>query len=338
MQRSKRLKTIIHAVRAPGGARVADLVAATGVAPMTVRRDLAELERQGILRRVHGGATSVPSRGEHLPYAVRLASHTGAKASIARACAGLVPEGASVIVDDGSTCAAVARELAGRDLTVLAMSVHVAAALGARAGTRIVTPGGRLDPDELSWVGATAVDAVRAFRADVAVLGVCGWEVSAGLTSSTLEDAEVKRAVLVAAALPLTATAREAMPAAIVPLAAAHSRAARRGPAPASSRGPARWPDRRPDGARARLRRLVRGVAARGALVGGSAGALAAPLDLLGLVVPVVDDGRRARARQPVSLLALTNRSRPAAARASQSARWWVSSGRSNRRQSRPRE
>ena len=200
MQRSKRLKTIIHAVRAPGGVRVSDLVAATGVAPMTVRRDLAELERQGILKRVHGGATSVPSRGEHLPYAVRLASHTEEKASIARACAELVPDGASVIVDDGSTCAAVARELAGRDLTVLAMSVHVAAALGARAGTRIITPGGRLDPDELSWVGATAVDAVRAFRADVAVLGVCGWDVDVGLTSSVLEDAEVKRAVLGSAA------------------------------------------------------------------------------------------------------------------------------------------
>jgi len=206
VQRSKRLKTIIHAVRAPGGARVADLVAATGVAPMTVRRDLAELERQGILKRVHGGATSVPARGEHLPYAVRLASHARSKASIARACAALVPEGASVIVDDGSTCAAVARELAGRDLTVLAMSVHVAAALGARAGTRIITPGGRLDPDELSWVGSTAVDAVRSFRADVAVLGVCGWDVAAGLTSSTLEDAEIKRAVLGSAARAIAVT------------------------------------------------------------------------------------------------------------------------------------
>ncbi len=173
---------------------------------MTIRRDLAELERQGILRRVHGGATSVPSRGEHLPYAVRLASRAEAKVAIARSCAELIPEGASVIVDDGSTCAAVARELAGRDLTVLAMSVHVAAALGARAGTRIVTPGGRLDPDELSWVGATAVDAVRAFRADVAVLGVCGWDVSAGLTSSTLDDAEVKRAVLGSAARTIAVT------------------------------------------------------------------------------------------------------------------------------------
>ena len=183
-------------MRAPGGARVADLVAATGVAPMTVRRDLAELERHGVLRRVHGGATAVPARGEHLPYAVRLASHAEAKIAIARACAGLVPDGASVIVDDGCTCAAVARELAGRDLTVLAMSIHVAAALGARAGTRILTPGGRLDPDELSWVGATAVDAVRAFRADAAVLGVCGWDVRDGLTSSTPADAEIKRAVI----------------------------------------------------------------------------------------------------------------------------------------------
>ena len=151
----------------------------------------------------------MPARGEHLPYAVRLASHTDAKLTIARACAGLVPDGASVIVDDGSTCAAVARELAGRDLTVLAMSIHVAAALGARAGTRILTPGGRLDPDELSWVGATAVDAVRSVRADVAVLGVCGWEVEDGLTSSTLADAEIKRAVIGSATRRIAVTTSE---------------------------------------------------------------------------------------------------------------------------------
>ena len=196
-------------MRAPGGVRVADLVAATGVAPMTVRRDLAELERLGVLRRVHGGATAVPARGEHLPYAVRLASHAEAKVAVARACAALVPDGASVIVDDGSTCAAVARELAGRDLTVLAMSIHVAAALDARAGTRILTPGGQLDPDELSWVGATAVDAVRAFRADVAVLGVCGWDARDGLTSSTPADAEIKRAVIGSAARTIAAATGE---------------------------------------------------------------------------------------------------------------------------------
>jgi len=124
-------------------------------------------------------------------------------------CAELVPDGASVIVDDGSTCAAVARELAGRFLTVLAMSIHVAAALGARAGTRILTPGGQLDPDELSWVGAIAVDLIRSVRADVAVLGVCGWDVVDGLTSSTLADAEVKRAVIGSAMRTIAVTTSE---------------------------------------------------------------------------------------------------------------------------------
>lgn len=199
MQRSIRLRTIIDAVRAPGGARVTDLADATGVSPMTIRRDLEELEAQGVLRRVHGGAVSAASRGEHIPYSVRLESFTEDKRAIARACADLVPDGSSVIVDVGTTCAAVARELAGRDLTVLPLSMHAATALGRRPGVRLVTPGGRLEPTELCWVGARAVRDIAAFRADIAILGVCAWDPVKGLTSRGSDDAEAKQAVITSA-------------------------------------------------------------------------------------------------------------------------------------------
>lgn len=178
---------------------MADLVEMTGVAAMTVRRDLDELEARGALRRVHGGAVAAGLRGEHLPYAVRLDSFAAEKVAIARAAAALVPEGASVIVDNGSTCTAVARELAGRDLTVLAMSVHVAAALGQRPGTRILTPGGALDPGELAWVGAGALEALRDFRADLAILGVCAWDLESGVVSTAPGDVALKRAIVASA-------------------------------------------------------------------------------------------------------------------------------------------
>lgn len=195
MQRSKRVKTIINAVRVPGGARVADLAEATGASEMTIRRDLGELERQGVVRRTHGGAVSLPARGTRLPFAVRVDTHLDQKQAIAVTAARQVSDGSSVIIDAGTTCTAVAQALAGRDVTALALSVHVAGALGECPGARILTPGGPLDSDELTWIGHAAVRDVQDFRADLAILGVCAWDEN-GLTAASSHDAEMKRAVL----------------------------------------------------------------------------------------------------------------------------------------------
>lgn len=196
MQRSNRLKAIINAVRVPGGARVGELARATGTSTMTIRRDLVELERQGMLRRTHGGAVSLPARGTRLPFAMRLDSNVGQKQKIAEHTSTLIPDGASVIIDTGTTCTAVAHALTGRDVTVLALSVHAAAALGECPGTRIVTPGGQLDADELTWTGHRAIREIRDFRADYVVLGVCAWDEAAGLTATSLHDADLKRALI----------------------------------------------------------------------------------------------------------------------------------------------
>lgn len=190
----------------PGGAKVVDLAKASGVTTTTIRRDLEQLQKQGIIRRNHGGVIAVPSRGEHLPYSVRLDSYSTEKAAIAEVAASHIPDGSSVIVDDGSTCAAVARTLAGRDLTVLALSIHVASALGALPGARILTPGGALDPDELAWTGASAVDTVRRYRADIAILGICGWQPPDGPTAASLDDADLKRAIIDSASRTIAVT------------------------------------------------------------------------------------------------------------------------------------
>ncbi|MDZ5078335.1 DeoR/GlpR family DNA-binding transcription regulator [Nesterenkonia sp. HG001] len=200
MQRANRHRTIIASVRGGEEVRAADLVRATGASAMTIRRDLSELEQCGLLRRTHGGAVGLPARGMHLPYEVRRESHVEEKRAIGRAAAALIPDGSSVIIDDGTTCTAVAQALAGRDVTVLALSLHIAVVLArdpgaAERGTRVLTPGGELNAGELSWSGHRAVRDIEGFRADVGVLGVCGWDEYSGMTASTVQDADVKRAI-----------------------------------------------------------------------------------------------------------------------------------------------
>lgn len=189
------MKTIITAVRQPGGARVSDLAEATGASLMTIRRDLAELERQGFLRRVHGGAISLPARGTRLPFAVRMEGNVTEKRLIAAQAAAVIPDGSSVIVDSGTSCVMAATALTGRDITALALSVRVALALGERPGVRVVTPGGVLDGGEQSWTGHRAIEDIRSFRADVALLGICAWDEESGVTAASHQDAEVKQEI-----------------------------------------------------------------------------------------------------------------------------------------------
>lgn len=191
---------IIKAVATGATVSVDGLCELTGAAPITVRRDLAELAELGLVRRVRGGATRAALRGSVLPFSVRFESDRARKDALAGAVAGLVEDGQSVVLDNGTTCYAVALRLVGRPLTVLALSLHSAAALATRPGARVVVPGGPVENDTLAFTGHDAVRAVQDTHVDVAVLGACSAQPGSGLTSTTYEDAQVKRACLASAA------------------------------------------------------------------------------------------------------------------------------------------
>lgn len=199
MQRSSRQKTIIRALgRTP--VSVDALATLTGASPVTIRRDLTDLEGHGLVRRVHGGAVAVDLRGTPMPYALRAAENASDKAAIADAVAGLISDDAAVVLDNGSTMVAVAEALVARPVTALCLSLRAAAALAASATSTIVTPGGAVGGESLRYGGAACTDALTSFRADVAVIGTCSASVANGLTVTTSEDAAVKRAVIASSA------------------------------------------------------------------------------------------------------------------------------------------
>jgi DeoR/GlpR family transcriptional regulator of sugar metabolism len=194
VQRSIRQKLIIQTVRGSGKIHVNQLVELTGASAVTIRRDLADLEMHGSLRRTRGGAARAVKFGEDVSYQVRAGEDAQAKARLAEAAAALVGDYDSLIIDNGTTCHAVAHELAGRPVTALCLSLHVAAALAAVPGARVIVPGGPVEPDTLAQYGSQAVDAVREISADVFLLGACSISASRGLTAASYEDAQLKRA------------------------------------------------------------------------------------------------------------------------------------------------
>ena len=161
----------------------------TDVSGVTIRRDLAELAHEGLVTRVHGGALRAPRRGASQPISLRRSEDLEAKRVLARATAALVDDGESVIIDNGTTCEMVAENLVGRDIRALCLSLSAAATLAS-------TPGGIVETDTLAMLTTTAVDAVRRFRADVAILGACAVSAQSGLTCTEDHDAVLKAAII----------------------------------------------------------------------------------------------------------------------------------------------
>lgn len=170
---------------------IADAAAALGVSEMTIRRDLAELEAQGVARRVRGGAMAVGPQA----FATRTQVAARAKARIATKLADLVPATGTVAFDASSTVMRLAGSLdAARDLTVLTNGPDTFAALQGQAGVTPLLTGGRLDPQTGSLVGPLACRSagqllVRTLFASAAAV------TPDGAYEATLDEAEVKRAV-----------------------------------------------------------------------------------------------------------------------------------------------
>jgi DeoR/GlpR family transcriptional regulator of sugar metabolism len=196
MSGTSRHDAILESLYSSGRVNVADVASEFSVSEVTVRRDLDQLARAGVLRRVRGGAVSVRIRGEGLPYSMRRLESASAKERIAIAAAASVVDGEAVCVDSGTTGAAVAQELATRRLTVMPFSIQALEALTQSATARIILPSGSVHPEEGSIVGPLVEQSLRDLRFDTVFLSCCGASLDAGITAHDLDDAAAKRAMI----------------------------------------------------------------------------------------------------------------------------------------------
>src|SRR5205085_2118597 len=151
--------------------------AAARVSLDTVRRDLAELEAGGAVRRVHGGA--LPARR----FVDRREIDVPEKAAIAEAARGLVTDGQLVLLGGGTTVLELARRLPDTlEATVVTSAPDVAVALLDHRGLEVVLLGGPVNPETRTVVGGEAVEALGALRADLCLPGACSLDARTGLT------------------------------------------------------------------------------------------------------------------------------------------------------------
>ena len=194
----ERQSYIADRVRERGAVRVSDLTRELNVSDMTVRRDLDQLARQGVVDKVHGGAT-VPGRTstDEPGFEAKSVRERDEKDAIARAATTLVQPGFAVGLSAGTTTWTLAHRLLGvPDITVVTNSVQVASVFyqSPRPEQTVVLTGGVRTPSD-ALVGPIAVAALRSLNLDIVFLGVHGMDERTGFTSPNLLEAETSRAL-----------------------------------------------------------------------------------------------------------------------------------------------
>ena len=193
---------IARYVEEQGRARVTELADRLGVSMVTIRKDLDVLADDGRIIRTHGGAIAPRVGRQDLTYEVRDQLQREEKSAIGALAAAHVADGESIIVDASTTGLYLARELlhrgTGRSLTLVTNSIRIASELAISPDISVLLIGGRVRGRSLSLVGSLGDAVLQRVNIQKAFLGAGGLTLEEGLTETTEEEAQIKRAMVAA--------------------------------------------------------------------------------------------------------------------------------------------
>jgi len=193
---SKRQQAILDMVELNGFVATEAMVSEFNVTPQTIRRDLNELNTQGLLTRFHGGAGQARS-SENRPYKDRLQTGVEAKRQIAEMTASLIPNGASLFLNIGTTTEAVAYALLNHEnLHVVTNNINVAQILSQNESFQIMIAGGQVRNHDGGIIGLSSTDFVSEFRMDIGVVGISGIDEDGALLDFDHEEVKTARTIL----------------------------------------------------------------------------------------------------------------------------------------------
>ncbi len=178
-------------------ATVEQLARLLGVTLQTVRRDVQRLAEAGLLTRFHGGVRVPGSTVENLAHNQRETLHAEGKARIARAVAHEVPNDCSLILNIGTTTEAIAKALRHhRGLRVITNNLNVAAILSSNPECEVIVAGGVVRARDRGIVGEAAVDFIRQFRVDIALIGISAIEADGSLRDFDYREVKVAQTII----------------------------------------------------------------------------------------------------------------------------------------------
>ncbi len=194
---NQRREKILELIKEDGHAKVVDLSKIFKVTEVTIRQDLEKLEKEGIIKREHGGAFLENVESNVRSITLRNQDNMLEKTRIARRAIELINDGDTIILDSGSTTTEIARLISGyKNLTVITNALNIALILGGDPGINLVVTGGEFKAPTLSLTGQKAADFFNNLHADKLFLATAGITLKSGLTYPSISDIVVKRAMI----------------------------------------------------------------------------------------------------------------------------------------------
>ncbi|HCT3927364.1 TPA: DeoR family transcriptional regulator [Citrobacter koseri] len=193
---SERREQIIQRLRQQGSVQVNDLSVLFGVSTVTIRNDLAFLEKQGIAVRAYGGALICDSNTPGIEPSVEDKSslNTAVKRSIAQAAVSLIKPGHRVILDSGTTTYEIARMMRQHtDIIAMTNGMNVANALLEAEGVELLMTGGHLRRQSQSFYGDQAEQSLQNYHFDMLFLGVDAIDLERGVSTHNEDEARLNR-------------------------------------------------------------------------------------------------------------------------------------------------
>jgi DeoR/GlpR family transcriptional regulator of sugar metabolism len=198
-----RRKLLLDRIKSTGTLSNADIADEFKVSMLTIRRDLEVLERDGLIRRVYGGAqhVSVPmiGNGKSVEFGQRSERNQDAKERIAKKAAQFIQDGETIYIDAGTTAHALSRALIAkpvRNLRIVTHAVNIANEFASHPGFKVFIIGGEIFEETRASTGQFTLDSIRRFSYDRFFLGCMGFDVHNGMTNARMPEVEIKNAAI----------------------------------------------------------------------------------------------------------------------------------------------
>jgi DeoR/GlpR family transcriptional regulator of sugar metabolism len=193
-----RQQELLNYLRTYQTAQVSELSVLMGASASTIRRDLDELQRRGLVERVHGGASIADGQAE-AAVGIRASSHADEKLRIGRRAAELVEDGSTILISGGTTTAGMLLHLGKvSGLTIITNSLSVAGTVARVSDAELIVLGGVLRRSEMSLLGHITTDALVSFHVDTVFTGTFGLDPTTGLSGTNLGETDTDRSLVAA--------------------------------------------------------------------------------------------------------------------------------------------
>ncbi len=193
----ERKNEILTKLLVDGKVVVSDLSEQYNVTEETIRRDLDKLEKEGLAKKIYGGAVKNDSFNVDLPYTIRKQTNVDSKKYIAEIIARFIEDSDHILLDASTTALYTMKSIYNRsNITLITNSVEMLVDAPAKDDWEIISTGGNFNPASLSFSGERAEEVISSYHADIAVVSCKGIDMNMGLTDTSDKNAQIKKAFI----------------------------------------------------------------------------------------------------------------------------------------------